>query len=106
MAEERVWRKVVDGVDSAVGPKLNDLTHSKEFGDTLGVVGGVADQVRRQLERRSRQVLHLFNLPAGSDMQRLQRQIAALDHEVRRLRKELEIERGKNRRTAGGRGGA
>ena len=107
MAEDRLWRKVVDGVDSTVGPKLNELTHSKEFGDTLGAVGGVTDFVNRQLERRSRQALPLFNLPAGSDLLRLQRQIGALDHEVQRLRRELEIERAKPpRRTGGGRSGA
>lgn len=89
MAEERIWRKTVDAVDAAVGPRLNELTHSREFGDSLGRAGGAVDFVRRRVERRSRQLLHLFNLPAGSDMLRLQRQIAALDHEVRTLRREL-----------------
>jgi phage host-nuclease inhibitor protein Gam len=34
--------------------------------------------------------LHLLNLPAGSDVNRLLVQIAALEREVRELRKRLE----------------
>jgi hypothetical protein len=39
---------------------------------------------------------HLLNLPAGSDIKRLSRQVASLDRELRQLRGELnrEIEDG------------
>ena len=43
-----------------------------------------------QTERQTRRVWHLANLPAGSDVAHLRRQIAALDHELRQVRRALE----------------
>jgi len=44
----------------------------------------------RAAEAPSRRLLHLLNLPAGSDVNRLLVQIAALEREVRELRKRIE----------------
>jgi hypothetical protein len=46
----------------------------------------VGDQVNGVAAR----VLHLFNLPARADIQRLRRQVGAVDREVRRLSAELD----------------
>jgi phage host-nuclease inhibitor protein Gam len=46
----------------------------------------VGDQVNGVAAR----FLHLFNLPARTDIQRLRRQVGALDREVRRLSAELD----------------
>jgi hypothetical protein len=46
----------------------------------------VGDQVNGVAAR----VLHLFNLPARTDIQRLRRQVGAVDREVPRLSAELD----------------
>lgn len=89
MTDKPLWRQVIDGVDNVIGPRLTEFTKTEEFKDGLSTVGNLSHGLKSQLERRSRQWLHMWNLPAGSDVAQLKRQIASLDHEVRRLRAEL-----------------
>jgi polyhydroxyalkanoate synthesis regulator phasin len=44
----------------------------------------------RTLESVSRRLLHLLNLPAGSDIRRLREQIARLERQVVALSKDLD----------------
>lgn len=44
---------------------------------------------RRTFERSTRRLLHLVNLPTGSDVKRLHEQIWALEREIRDLKKRL-----------------
>jgi hypothetical protein len=46
-------------------------------------------EVRRRSERTTRRLLHLWNLPAGSDVTRLLNEIGALQQQVRDLTREL-----------------
>lgn len=89
MSEKPLWRQVIDGVDNVIGPRLTEFTKTDEFKDGLSTIGNLSAGLKSRLERRSRQWLHMWNLPAGSDVSQLKRQIASLDHEVRRLRAEL-----------------
>jgi hypothetical protein len=83
------WR-AFDAAERAVGPRLEDAVHSGTFLDALGVAARAQARVRRDLERQSRRVWHLVNLPAGSDVTTLRRQMAELDRELRRVNAALE----------------
>src|SRR3954449_10918767 len=82
--------KAFDAAERAVGPRLEDAVRSGTFLDALGVAARAQARVRRDLERQSRRVWHLINLPAGSDVTKLRRQVAELDREVRRVNTALE----------------
>jgi hypothetical protein len=83
------WR-AFDAAERALGPRLEDAARSAAFLDALGVAARVRARLRRDLERQSRRVWHLINLPAGSDLTRLRRQVAELDREVRQVNTALE----------------
>jgi hypothetical protein len=89
-SNQAAWKRLFDSVDRTFGSRVNSFAQSEDFA-TMAALGHRAQTKLGQLtERASRRVLHSFNLPAGSDVNRLLRQIALLEREVRDLRKELE----------------
>ena len=83
------WR-AFDAAERAVGPRLEEAVRSGPFLDALGVAARVQARARRDVERRSRRLWHLVNLPAASDVAHLRRQVAQLDRELRRVTAALE----------------
>ncbi len=83
------WKQTFDRLDRALGPRVNEIMRSDEVASLMAL----AQRGRRELEQRSeqasRRALHWFNLPAGSDVNRLLTEIAHLEREVRDLRKQL-----------------
>ncbi len=88
-----LWKKVFDAADSTVGARLNEFARSENFAILAGLVTRARTELMTRSERQSRQVLHLLNLPAGSDVNRLLAQIGLLEREVRELRKQIDDER-------------
>jgi len=84
-----LW-KVFDTAEGAVAPRLEELVRTGGFAQALGVAARAQAGVRRGLEARSRRLWHLVNLPAGSDVAHLRRQIALLDRELREVRRALD----------------
>ena len=83
--DKPLFWKAFDVAERAVGPRLEEAVRSGAFLDALGVAARVQARVRRDVEKRSRGLLHLVNLPAASDVAHLRRQIAQLDRDLRRL---------------------
>jgi len=89
MSGKSTWRHLFDTVESAAAALLEEFTHSPDFAYLTRCVIEVHNGASTWSDRRSRQMWHLLNLPAASDISRLSRQVASLDHEVRVLRGEL-----------------
>src|SRR5215212_9314125 len=90
MADKPTWRRAFDRVEGPLGSALEDVARSERFAQALGLTTRARAEVRRELERHTRRLWHAANLPAGSDVAHLRRQVAALDHELRGLRRALE----------------
>ena len=45
----------------------------------------LARRAQQEVERRTRRVLHMVNLPTATDVRRLSEQVASLQREVREL---------------------
>jgi hypothetical protein len=88
--EKPLFWKLFDAAEGAVGPRLEEAVRTGTFAEALGLATRAQAAARHSLEKRSRRVWHLVNLPAGSDVTRLRRQVALLDGEVRRLSEALE----------------
>jgi hypothetical protein len=80
----------VDAVEGVLTPVAGNVVRHDTFALSLAVVSRAGRGVATRAERLSRQGLHLLNLPAGSDINRLLRSIASLEREVRDLRKQVE----------------
>jgi hypothetical protein len=66
------------------------MVQTKEFAQALSLGLRASVEARRFVERRSRRLWHLVNLPAGSDITRLREQVVTLDRRVRELSRALE----------------
>ena len=85
-----LWKRLFDAVDERVSPAVDEFARSDELMTLTAVAERGRDFVARRFERTSRRALHLLNLPAGSDVNRLLDHIARLEREVAALRARLE----------------
>lgn len=90
MAGKPRWLKGVDAVEGVLTPVAQNVVRNDTFALTLAVVARGRRGAAARAERLSRQGLHLLNLPAGSDINRLLRSIASLERQVRELAKQVE----------------
>ena len=91
-----LWKQLFDAVDARLSPTINEMARSDDAA-TLAALGRRGrSELDRRMEQASRRTLHLLNLPAGSDVNRLLEHIARLEREVRDLRNLL-TDRGERR---------
>ena len=85
MAGKPLWRQAFDAVDRRVAGPVEAGTRSDVFADALTVGWRLSRRMQREVERRTRHVLHLANLPTATDVRRLSEQVSALQRELREL---------------------
>ncbi len=85
MAGKPLWRQAFDAVDQRVSGPVEAGARSEAFTDLLTAGWRVRRTVQREVERRTRRVLHLANLPTATDVRRLSEQVSALQRQVREL---------------------
>ena len=95
-----LWLRAFTAVGGALGPRVEEFVHGPKFSTAVVIVQKVQSGVSAAVERRTRRVWHLMNLPAGSDVRKLRNQIGDLDHEVRLLRGAVESEARRRSREA------
>jgi hypothetical protein len=84
-----LWRQAFDRFERVAGKRVEELVDSDGFAVAAGIALRVQRDISDRSERASRRLLHVLNLPAGSDVKRLLCHIASLEREVRDLRKEV-----------------
>ncbi|MEM9561377.1 MAG: hypothetical protein AAGA93_02085 [Actinomycetota bacterium] len=89
-----LWRQVYNAWEQAVSPPLQELTSSTGFRDLMALGLRTNAEIAREVERLSRQWLHLWNLPAATDVRKLRKQVAGLERELLALRLELQRREG------------
>ncbi|GAC1328457.1 MAG: hypothetical protein NVSMB13_15590 [Mycobacteriales bacterium] len=90
MARKPTWRRVFDTVERAVGSRLEEFVQTDTFAGALSTSAQVQAELRKRTEQATRRALHMVNLPAGSDMRRLNEQIAGLERRLRHISRQIE----------------
>jgi hypothetical protein len=85
MAGKPLWRQAFDAVDRRVSGPVDAGARSDAFTDVVTVGWRLSRWMQREVERRTRRVLHMANLPTATDVRRLSEQVAALRREIREL---------------------
>jgi polyhydroxyalkanoate synthesis regulator phasin len=85
MAGKPLWRQAFDAVDSRVSGTVEAGARSDAFTDVLTVGWRISRRAQQEIERRTRRVLHMANLPTATDVRRLSEQVSALQRELREL---------------------
>jgi len=82
-------RGLYDELERRITPPVETVVHSDEFAATMKIIGRTRSAIGGRIDAAGAAVLHAVNLPAGSDIRKLRRQVGDLDYEIRRLRREL-----------------
>jgi hypothetical protein len=84
------WVTVFRRVERTVAAPLERWVQSDPAVDALIRLVGLQTEARRQTERAIAAYLHLFNVPALTDVRRLSQQMAYLERRVRELGRETD----------------
>src|SRR5689334_5455582 len=63
-----LWMQGFNAIERQIGPRLESVIQSEPFAVAVGLVANVQRTVQRQVTRSTRRWLHLWNLPAGTDV--------------------------------------
>jgi hypothetical protein len=85
VSDKPQWRRAYEAVDAVIAPRLEALLQGSAFAGMVTHNARVSHALRTWSEQQTRRVWHLWNLPSGSDVRRLRRDVSALDRQVRRL---------------------
>jgi hypothetical protein len=89
-----LWLKLVLRMERAVGVHVESAVHSDAYFDLVAEFNRGKARATGAVESVSKRFWHLANLPAGTDIRRMRRQLAGMERRLVELSKELEDQRG------------
>src|SRR3954452_22473417 len=87
------WRRAFDAVEGRVAKPVEDAVQTDAFADVVALSFRLRRRLQREVERQTRRALHLVNLPAATDVNRLSAHLAELQQHTRALEHRLDEER-------------
>ena len=93
MGDRPVWRQVFDQVERRLSPRASELTSTERFADLTGFVLSAKAGLERRRRELLRRAWHAWNLPAGSDVERLTQRVVELERRLRDLSAALDGDR-------------
>jgi hypothetical protein len=88
MSAANTW-EAYDAIEKRLAPRLEAFVRTGHYGELNAILATARATARATLDGVATRMLHTANLPTGTDVKRLRRQIGELDREVRQLRFEL-----------------
>ena len=85
-----LWLRAVHRLERAIGEPVEAALHSDVYFDLVTEMLRARTRTGRTLEGASRRLLHMLNLPAGSDVKRLREQLARVERRLAQLSKDLD----------------
>lgn len=83
------WLRTVLQLERAIGSRVEEMVTSDAYFDFVAHATRARKHVSDAVETVQEEWLHLFNLPAGTDVRRLREQISRMERELEGLTKEL-----------------
>jgi hypothetical protein len=84
------WVEWIQRWERAIGEPVEQFVRSDAYFDAMTQMKRAHAQLTRKFEDAWEQWLHLFNLPAATDVRRLREQLSRLERQVNRIAKDLE----------------
>jgi hypothetical protein len=84
------WKKVFDAAEQRAAPPLGRALSNPNVIEAITLTMAVQRRASEDLAEFVRRQLHLANLPAGTDVQKVSNQIASLERQIRLLNRRLD----------------
>ena len=81
-AGQPLWLKAVLRLERAIGEPVETVAHSNTYFDAVAVAVRLHARAVGAVEGVSRRCLHLFNLPAGTDLRRVREQLSRIERRL------------------------
>jgi TolA-binding protein len=88
--EPPLWKKAFDAAEKQAGPMIGKALSNPKVIDAITLTMAVERRAREDLAEFVRRQLHMANLPAGTDVQKVSNQIANLERQIRQLNRRLD----------------
>ena len=88
-ANQPLWLRAVLRAERAAGTRVESAVRTDTYFDVVSRLNRLHRQVNRAAEDLSRRWLHLFNLPAGSDVRRMREQLSRIERRLNLLADEV-----------------
>ena len=85
MSSRPLWLRAVVRVERAIGEPVERAVRTDTYFDVVTRTTRTVATVKRTAEGASRRVLHVLNLPAGSDVRRLREQLSRVERRLAAL---------------------
>jgi hypothetical protein len=83
------WLDTVLKLERAIGSRVEEAVTSDAYFEFVAHANRAQKRFFEAVEGVQQEWLHLFNLPAGTDVRRLREQISRMEREIEALTKEL-----------------
>src|SRR3954447_7218952 len=84
-----LWLEAVHRLERAIGQPVETVVHSDRYFDTVADLVRLRRKAATTAEGLARHWLHLFNLPAGTDLRRLREQLSRMERRLNDINDEL-----------------
>jgi hypothetical protein len=85
-----LWLKLVLRAERLVGERVESAVHSGTYFEITSRAKRSTTKATETVEGVSRRILHLANLPAGTDIRRVREQLSRMERRLVELSKELD----------------
>ena len=85
MSAKPLWLRAVHRLERAVGEPVEAAVRTETYFDLMTKATRTTKSVKRKVAGTSTRALHLLNLPAGTDMQRMREQLARMERRINQL---------------------
>lgn len=84
-SNQPLWLRTVHKLERTIGGPVESMVRSDAYFDTVTKVSKARRTAIDLVEGVSRRGLHLFNLPAGTDVRRMREQLSRLERRLDQL---------------------
>lgn len=88
-AAQPLWVRLVHDLERAIGAPIEAAVRSDEYFDIVTQLNRARAKLTKTVESVSEEMLHLFNLPAATDMRRVREQLSRVERQLNKVAKSL-----------------
>jgi hypothetical protein len=88
-AKQPLWLRTVHRLERAIGEPVEAAVRSDTYFDLVTKATRATATVKGMAEGASRKWLHLFNLPASTDVRRMREQLTRVERRLNQLTEEV-----------------